>query len=140
MKQALILQPLIALFGLVFVVWFAMFVRHSLYLKKSGLGAQAIAMPEQVQAVFPESVRLANNNLRNLFELPVVFVGICLCIYVTVSADTFYLRAAWLYVGLRVVHSQIHCTINRVNVRFLAWFASCIVLWTMVARFGMALF
>ncbi len=140
MKQALILQPLIALFGLVFVVWFTMFVRHSIYLKKSGVDAQAIAMPEQVLAVFPEEVRFAGNNLRNLFELPVIFVALCLCIYLTGTVDDFYLRAAWLYVGLRAAHSLIHCTINRVNVRFLAWFVSCIVLWTMAARFGLSQF
>jgi len=140
LKQALIFQPLIALFGLVFVVWFTMFLRHSIFLKKTGLEAQAIAMPEQVMAVFPDSVRLAGNNLRNLFELPVIFVAVCFCIYLTGTVDVFYLRAAWLYVGLRAAHSLIHCTINRVNARFLVWFVSCIVLWTLVARLGLSLF
>ena len=140
MKEALILQPVVALFALIFVVWFTMFVRHSIHLKKSGLDAQAIAMPEQVQSVFPESVRYAGNNLRNLFELPVIFIAICLFIYVTGATDKFYLNAAWLYVGLRAVHSLIHITVNRVNGRFLVWFVSCVVLWTIVARFGISLF
>jgi hypothetical protein len=140
LNQALILQPVLALFGLVFIVWLTMFIRHSLYLKKNGLSAQAIAMPEQVLAVFPEEVRYAGNNLRNLFELPVVFVGTCLCIYVTSSTDHFFVNAAWLYVGLRVLHSLIHCTVNLVNARFLAWFASCAVLWTIVFRLGMTMF
>ena len=140
LKQVLILQPLLTFFGLVFVVWFTMFIRHSISLKKSGLDAQAIALPEQLLEVFPASVRLAGNNLRNLFEIPVVFVGISLCIYVTNTVDTFYLRAAWLYVGLRVVHSLIHCTVNRVDIRFLAWFASCWVVWVMAARFALSIF
>jgi hypothetical protein len=140
LNQILILQPLMALFALVFAVWFTMFARHSIYLKKHGIDAQDIAMPERVQAIFPESVRLAGNNLRNLFELPVVFSAMCLCIYVTRSTDAFFLGAAWLYVALRLVHSLIHCTVNRVNFRFLAWFASCIVLWTMVARFSLSAF
>ncbi len=140
MTQALILQPLFALFALMFVVWFAMFVRHSIHFKKSGLDPQAIAMPEQLLTVFPERVRFVGNNFRNLFELPVIFIGACLAIYASGSTDTLYLRCAWLYVGLRALHSLIHCTVNRVNTRFFVWFVSCIVMWTMVARFGISLF
>ena len=38
------------------------------------------------------------------------------------------------FFGLRVVHSVIHCTINRVMLRFLAYMAAALVLWLMVLR------
>ena len=140
MNNTQILQPLVAFFALVFVVWLTMVVRRGLHLRNNRLSAQAIAMPEQVEATFPPAVKHAGNNFRNLFELPVVFIGICLCIQAAGLTDAFYVNAAWLFVALRVVHSAIHCTINQVNPRFGAWFLSCVVLWTMVARFGLALF
>jgi hypothetical protein len=38
---------------------------------------------------------------------------------------------AWTYVALRVVHSWIHCTYNRVRHRFYAFLASNVVLWAL---------
>ena len=41
------------------------------------------------------------------------------------------LGLAWAYVALRVVHSGIHCTYNRVKHRFFAFAASNLVLWAL---------
>ena len=43
--------------------------------------------------------------------------------------------AAWAYFGLRVVHSLIHVTYNRVVHRFLVYVASTLLLFGMWAAF-----
>ena len=49
------------------------------------------------------------------------------------------LGAAWIYVALRVAHSAIHCTYNRVLHRFAVFATSCAVLLGMWAAFVLAL-
>ena len=82
----------------------------------------------------PEHVQYPANNFKNLFELPVLFYVICLYLYVTGSADTAYLLAAWAFVALRAVHSLIQCTTNIVMHRFAAYMAGAAALWFMVLR------
>ncbi len=65
--------------------------------------------------ILPASVNHASNNLKNLFELPVVFYALCAVLLVSQSVDAVYLYCAWAFVGLRVLHSLIHCTVNIVR-------------------------
>jgi hypothetical protein len=84
----------------------------------------------------PERVKLANRNYMNLLELPVLFYAVCVIIYVTGSTSGASLFLAWLYVGLRVLHSCIHLTYNNVMHRLYAFAASntvLFVLWVVAA-------
>lgn len=62
----------------------------------------------------PADVSIPNRNLMNLLELPVLFYVACLLHYVTRTADAFALGLAWIYVALRLCHSIVHLTYNRV--------------------------
>jgi hypothetical protein len=42
--------------------------------------------------------------------------------------------AAWLFVALRILHSYVHCTSNRVMLRFQLYVAASLALWFMLAR------
>jgi hypothetical protein len=64
---------------------------------------------------------------------------LCLALYVTESANEFYLAAAWIYVALRIVHSLIHLTYNNVLQRFAAFASSALLLVGMWACFALAL-
>ena len=70
----------------------------------------------------PPHVSLPNRNYMNLLELPVLFYVAGVLIYVTGGATPAMLMTAWAYVGLRVLHSLIHLTYNRVIQRLLAGF------------------
>ena len=85
------------------------------------------------QALLTESPRQAD-NLKNLFELPVLFYVAALLSMVLMIQDPFLVQLAWGYVALRYVHSFVHCTYNRVMHRFMAYAASCIVLMFIWAR------
>jgi len=76
----------------------------------------------------PTYVSTPNRNYMNLLELPVLFYVVCLLIYITGITSSMMVTTAWLYVGLRVVHSLIHLSYNHVIHRLLAFAASNLVL------------
>jgi hypothetical protein len=67
-------------------------------------------------------VSIPNRNYMNLLEAPMLFYVACVLLYVTSGVTLRAVVLAWAYVGLRVVHSLIHLTYNRVPHR-LAVFA-----------------
>ena len=74
------------------------------------------------------AVSIPNRNFTNLLEVPVLFYVVCLTLYVTQGTDSQALALAWSYVSLRVIHSLIHLTYNKVVHRFASYAASNIVL------------
>ena len=87
-------------------------------------------------ASVPAQVGLPNRNYMNLLELPMLFYVVCLILFVTGGASHVAVALAWLYVALRIVHSLIHLTYNRVMHRLVAFALSCTVLavlWVMAA-------
>jgi hypothetical protein len=79
-------------------------------------------------AAVPTWVSIPNRNYMNLLELPMLFYVVCLLLYVTGGASNWTLGLAWAYVALRVVHSAIHLTYNRVVQRLTAFTLSNVVL------------
>jgi len=134
MQNTEIFDPFIGMLLLTFAVWFFMYVRRITFLTKNNINAQELTTPERGAKIIPEEVSYASNNLKNLFELPVVFYALCLYLYATSQVDQVYLMAAWVFFGLRVVHSLIQCTVNIVMLRFSAYAVSSIALWFMVLR------
>ena len=76
----------------------------------------------------PEDIAVANRNLMNLLEIPVLFYVVCLCLYVTHQVHPGLLRLAWVYVALRVLHSFIHLTTNNVRHRLFIFVLSNVAL------------
>lgn len=129
-----ILQPALALMLLTFVVWLYMGVLRLRFLSKNRISPRHVATPELMNSVVPDRIQWPANNLKNLFELPVIFYVICAFTLALHQADGLLTGLAWTYVLARAAHSAIHCTVNLVRPRFAAYMASSIVLWLMVAR------
>lgn len=128
------LYPAIAMFVLTFVVWIVMYTKRIRYMRANKVNPQQISTPEAIADKFPAYVNNASNNFKNLFEMPVIFYGICaICLSLHLN-DNLLTALAWGFVVLRSIHSAIHCSINRVLLRFTAYFASSVLLWVMVAR------
>jgi hypothetical protein len=87
----------------------------------------------------PEATSLPNRNYMNLLELPVLFHVACIAMYVTDRADALAYTLAWIYVGLRAVHSLIHLTYNHVIHRLSAFALSNFVLAALWVHFYLAL-
>lgn len=133
-------MPFIGMLVLTFAVWVHLYVKRLRYTIDNRIHPQRLTTHEKGLAIIPEEVHYPANNFRNLCELPVVFYAICLYLFVTDGVDAVYVTAAWLFFALRVVHSVIHCTINRVIWRFSAYAASSLILWFMLARVVVGVF
>jgi len=134
MRNEQILLPMLGMMVLTAVVWFVLYARRIPAMRKARKPAQVYTTPDKVVDLLPEEVSYPANNLKNLFELPVLFYALCLYFYVTATAGTAEVFAAWLFLLFRVVHSAIHCTANIVMARFLAYCAAALALWFMLGR------
>lgn len=76
----------------------------------------------------PAPARFAAENYNHQFEAPVLFYVMCIGSMVAGLANEAAVMLAWTYVALRVVHTAIHITYNKVMHRFLAFLISSIVL------------
>lgn len=66
---------------------------------------------------WPESVIKFNNNIRNQFELPVLFYVLCIILWAVNTTSVIVHTIAWLFVASRIVHAAIHTGSNFVPLR-----------------------
>ena len=66
---------------------------------------------------WPEPVQQVNNNLRNQFELPVLFYVLVLLVLQLGRPGLAAVVLAWLFVLLRIVHAVVHVGSNHVPTR-----------------------
>ena len=59
-----------------------------------------------------EAVLQINNNIRNQFELPVLFYVVCGALWALGGVGILTLAAAWLFVLSRIAHAWVHLTSN----------------------------
>ncbi len=130
-----LLLPFAALMLWTLVVWLYMYARRLHAIQALGIDPQSLHTPEGA-AKLPAAAVNPANNLRNLCELPVLFYPLVLALIITGRGDGTDLAAAWSFVVLRVVHSAIHCTYNRVVHRFAAYQLASLALWFLVVRFA----
>jgi hypothetical protein len=87
----------------------------------------------------PVEVSIPNRAWMNLLEAPVLFYALCLATIAAQAVDAVAVALAWTYVALRVVHSLIHLSYNRVMHRLAAFAASNAALALLWLKFGLAL-
>ena len=133
MPDQAIFAPMLTMFVLTFVVWVYMYAKRIPFITQQDLGPDDLT-PARLEALSPPAVSNPSDNLKNLFEMPVLFYAVCLYLHVTGQVDGVYLWAAWLFAALRIAHSAVHCTINIVIVRFWIYFAASAALWFMIFR------
>lgn len=129
MIERAILFPALAMVALTIVVWFRMYTSRVAAMRRERIHPQAVATSAQMAARITDS--RASDNFRNLFELPVLFYVALLVLASIDQVSPVTLLLAWLFVALRVLHSAIHCTYNRVVHRFYAYLAGGMVLWVL---------
>jgi hypothetical protein len=119
-----------AMVVLVFAVGVALLATRVLELRRKGVHPQAIANSLMMSSRL-ENVQVAD-NFRNLFEVPVLFFALAAIALATGYVPGWLVVCAWLFVALRLLHSYIHCTYNKVYHRlavFLASFGLLVGMW-----------
>lgn len=123
-----ILWPVFAMAVLIFGVWITVAVRRLAYTRRHPPTAASFTTGDEMRRYFAP-VELANDNLVNLLQMPVLFFVIALLLIVTMPfVPIVQVGLAWLYVLLRLAHSVIHIGVKAVRARFLVHVASNAVL------------
>ena len=83
----------------------------------------------------PGDVSLPNRNMMNLLEIPVLFYVLCIILFITGNVTPFFVNLAWLYFALRLGHSVVHLSYNKVLHRLAFFACSNLVLLVMWIQF-----
>jgi hypothetical protein len=134
MPQTAIFGPFFATIVLTLVVWVYMYIRRIRFITSNQLGPKDLAVPGRLAELSPPEVSNPSDNLKNLFEIPVLFYALVLYLFVTNRVDAAYVGAGWIFVAFRALHSAVHCTINIVMLRFYLYLVSTLAVWFMAIR------
>jgi hypothetical protein len=134
MTQDAIFSPFFATVFLTLLVWIYMYVRRISFIKSRKIHPNDLAVPNALAQILPSYVSNPSDNLKNLFEIPVLFYVLVLYLFITKQVDAIYVNAAWIFVAFRILHSIVHCTFNLIMLRFYLYLFATLAVWFMVIR------
>lgn len=138
--QAQILAPaaVLVLWTLIVLLWIipARFGAIAKLADKSGLTKKGMR-GNDLEGIIPDSANWPAHNHTHLHEQPTLFYAAVLILAV-MGPGALDVTLAWVYVGLRIVHSLWQNLINTVPVRFGLFLLSTIALIILAVRAVMA--
>ncbi|GGC01924.1 membrane protein [Novosphingobium endophyticum] len=137
-----ILQPVVALAAWTMVMWFWLYGTRIPALSAAKVDPEELVSDPTVSLdnVLPPQVQWKAHNYNHLHEAPTVFYAVAITLAIIGQGDGLNAQVGWAYVGLRVIHSIIQSTINKVTVRFGIFALSSFCLMFLVARAALAMF
>ena len=108
----------LVLWSLFMLAWLA--VTRLPAMAKAGidLGGIVGSRGANLEGVVPDRVSWKSHNYTHLMEQPTIFYATVVILGVVGAGDGLNLKLAWAYVVLRILHSIVQATWNRVVVRF----------------------
>jgi hypothetical protein len=137
-----ILAPVVALLAWTMVMWVWMYATRIPAMLKAGIDAKGMvgSTGASLRAQLPENVSWKADNYNHLHEAPTLFYAVAIVLAIIGQGDGFNTTLAWAYVGLRVVHSLVQTTVNKVAVRFAFFALSSLVLMALILHAAIAVF
>jgi hypothetical protein len=128
-----VLTPVLALIVWSLVIWVWMYATRLPAMRKAGINPNDARHPGSLDGL-PASTRQVAENYNHLMEQPTIFYALAFFTFLVGHDTETTIMLAWAYVVLRVVHSLIQCTFNRVTTRFLVFSLGTMVLvaWTAI--------
>ncbi|MFZ0660158.1 MAG: MAPEG family protein [Candidatus Binataceae bacterium] len=139
MEQTAIFGPVFAMMLLTLVVWVYMYVRRIGFITSGNFSREDMT-PMAFARLSPPAVANPSDNLKNLFEIPVLFYVLVLYLFAVKQVDALYVDAAWIFVTFRVLHSAVHCTFNLIMLRFYLYLIATVAVWFIAFRAGVTYF
>lgn len=144
MIESEILAPAVALMIWTMVMWVWMYATRIPAMSKS----PNIEDPAKLvgstgpglRAQLPDNVNWKADNYNHLHEAPTLFYAVVIVLAILGAGDGMNAFLAWIYTGLRVMHSLVQATANRVMVRFVLFALSSVVLIVLIAKAAMIVF
>jgi hypothetical protein len=115
MNQAALLTPAFVLILWTFIIFLILAYGRVSFIKNATVDA---AQMKDLRGSYPAWVERAADNYNHLFEQPVAFYAVTICIALINDFNPLMVQLAWAFVILRIVHSLVQLTINYIPLRF----------------------
>ena len=137
-----IMQPIAALAAWTMVMWVWMYVTRIPAMSAAKVDADELVRQggQSLDQLLPAKTQWKAHNYNHLHEAPTVFYAVALALALIGQGDGLNATLAWSYVGLRIAHSLVQSTINKVMVRFLIFALSSLVLMALTLHLVLAVF
>lgn len=127
-----ILAPVVSLVAWSMVMWAWMYVTRIPAIRRARMKLDPNAPRGEQMSTLPPEVRWKADNYNHLMEQPTLFYAVALSLALLGRGGGANLTLAWAYVGMRVVHSIVQATWNKIEVRFATFFLSSLLLVALV--------
>lgn len=134
-----ILAPVVALVAWTVIVMFWMVATRISAMKRAGidLNTRVGGRGANLEGVLPDEVMWKSHNYMHLVEQPTLFYAIALTLALMDMGRGINYWLAWAYVGLRIVHTLIQATYNRVLHRFIVFALASVCLIGLTTHAGL---
>ena len=122
------LTPVLALIIWTLVMLLVMYKRRIPAMNAISKRTQDFIDDPKLGEKLPASARWAANNYNHLHESPTIFYALMFTIFLMDKVTSLALYCAWSFVIIRIIHSIVHITSNKVIVRFSLFLLSMIAL------------
>lgn len=146
MEHAEILKPVVALAAWTMLVWIWMYATRIPAMNRAGMDANGMvgstgrSLRDDLVAKGEVKASWVADNYNHLHEAPTVFYAVAIVLAMIGQGDNLNATIAWAYVGLRVAHSLLQVTSNRVVIRFVLFALSSLALMALILHAAMAVF
>ncbi|MFN3818560.1 MAPEG family protein [Blastomonas sp.] len=137
-----ILQPVVILLAWTMVMWLWMYVTRIPAMQKAKIDVANLkgGTGKDLDAILPAEVQWKAHNYNHLLAEPTIFYAVCLVLAIIGHGEGMNLAIAWFYVALRIAHSLVQATVNRVAVRFFLFALSSLSLIVLIFHAAIPIF
>ena len=135
-----ILAPVVVLVLWTFVMWAWLYATRIPAINKAKIPLDPNRTNAEFAAQIPPQVRWKADNYNHLLEQPTLFYATCLTLALLGAGYGLNEQLAWGYVGLRILHSIVQATINRILIRFGVFMLASLVLLVLAAQAALIVF
>ena len=136
-----ILAPIVALVAWSLAMWLWMYATRLPAMSAAKIDTKNLVggSGADLKKVIPPKSQWPADNYNHLMEQPTLFYAIALVLAMLGAGGGVNLMIAWAYVVLRIVHSIVQATFNRVIIRFAIFSLSTLCLMALTLHAAMHL-
>ena len=137
-----ILAPIVAMVAWSLVMWVWMYATRIPAMNAAKIDTMNLVggSGEDLRKAIPPQAQWPADNYNHLMEQPTLFYAIALVLALLGTGGGVNLMIAWAYVALRVAHSLVQATFNRVIIRFAIFSLSTLCLMALTLHAAMRIF
>ncbi|MGA1797528.1 MAPEG family protein [Sphingomonas sp. 4RDLI-65] len=137
-----ILRPMVVLIAWTLVMLAWMLATRLPAMKAAGvdMGTLVGTKASDADRSLPPQAQWKAHNYNHLMEQPTLFYAVCVVLALSGTGNGVNAWIAWAYVALRIAHSLVQATSNRVRARFLLFMLSSLMLVALTLHAALAVF